>query len=441
MSESASREDRSELKEVNIGPRTVKIPKEWDAVRLGNEEYSKWITQGPNPDYSIGTPSPKYRAIKTKDLYDYGVLYDNADKISEETFKNRQRYKLQENDLLVAIVGRGSIGKTYIFQERPNREYIFTRAIGLVRPNPDGILPEYLHHYFQSHDAKEHFDQSITGSTGQEVLRTSAIKAMPIPLPPLPEQHRIADILSTIDKQVQQTDKAIEKAKELRRGLMQELLLCGIDHEEFQKRRLGLSEVSIPESWSVQNAGSLFNLKKTGFDPSDHTGEVYLYSMPAFDEGEEPVVTPAEEIGSKKRIVPEDTILFPKLNIRKMRFWRVRHDHNLPAICSTEYWPLTATENAHLDFYTFYFESYHFMSDPKVSSSSSTNSHKRVTQSSFKKVQLPVPPIEEQRQIADILKKASEKIEQEYKQKENLQELKRGLMQDLLTGKVRVNTD
>lgn len=211
-------------KTVDVGPKTVQIPVEWKIEKLGDSKFSEWITQGPNPDYSKGTPSKEYRVLKTKDVYDDKIHYDGSDMISEEIFNNRKKYRLKEGDILIAIVGKGSIGKTNIFREQCNKEYIFTRAIGLVRPNKQNLLPEYLHHYFQSHDAKQYFDKSITGSTGQEVLRTTALKTMDIPVPPLEEQKKITEILSTLDQSIDQLYELINYKKELREGLMQDLL-------------------------------------------------------------------------------------------------------------------------------------------------------------------------------------------------------------------------
>jgi hypothetical protein len=124
MSDVHSLDSDTGTQKVNIGPRKVRIPKEWDIVRLGDDKYTELVTQGPNPDYDKGEPQASYRAIKTKDLYDDGVLYENADEIPKETFNNREKYALQDRDLLVAIVGRGSIGKTHIFREQEEASYI-----------------------------------------------------------------------------------------------------------------------------------------------------------------------------------------------------------------------------------------------------------------------------------------------------------------------------
>ncbi|MCD2200797.1 restriction endonuclease subunit S [Halobacterium sp. KA-4] len=203
--------------------------------------------------------------------------------------------------------------------------------------------------------------------------------------------------------------------------------------EKYREVQLGPRSVTFPEDWEINTVDNLFEIQKTPFDPSERErgSKVLLYSMPAYDSGREPEKTRVEEIGSKKYEVPQDTILFPKLNIRKRRFWRVRHDHDYPAICSTEYWPLLPKKELSLAFYNYYFDSYRFMSDPKVTSSSSTNSHKRVKEQSFTKLQLPVPPLEEQRHIADILAKIDKQIQQTDRIIQETQGLRAGLLQDL----------
>ena len=202
---------------------------------------------------------------------------------------------------------------------------------------------------------------------------------------------------------------------------------------KYKEVQIGPKSIEIPREWGMKTAGELFEIRKDRVDPSDLDEVVDLYSMPAFDEGKEPKKEETGEIGSKKYLVPDDTLLFPKLNIRKQRFWRVKRESETKGICSTEYWPLIPQGDLDLDFYNFYFRTHEFRSHPKVSSSSSTNSHKRVNQSSFEKVKLPVPPLPEQRRIAEILSTVDEAIQQTDEIIETSKELKKGLMQDLLT--------
>jgi len=74
-----------------------------------------------------------------------------------------------------------------------------------------------------------------------------------VPLPPLSEQGRIADVLSRVDKKIQQTDEIIEEERELKRGLVQDLVFYGPDHEETQTVHLGPSKTEIAASWEVSS--------------------------------------------------------------------------------------------------------------------------------------------------------------------------------------------
>ena len=216
---------------------------------------------------------------------------------------------------------------------------------------------------------------------------------------------------------------------------MNEVATSVVDYEtDYKTVQIGLQEVQFPVDWDIKTVTELFDIQKDSFDPSEvpEETELQLYSMPAFDDGREPENTKAGDVGSKKYRVPENTILFPKLNIFLKRFWRVTHSHNIPAICSTEYWPLVKKEDLNLDFYYHYFNSHSFMSNPKVSLASGTDSHRRVKQGSFERTQLPVPPRPEQDYIADVLSTVDKEINQTNKILEQLDTLKSGLMQDLL---------
>lgn len=200
------------------------VPYEWKIVKLGDKNCSQKITQGPNPNYSLGLPSPHYRILKTKDLYDYEILYENADKISKEIVDNFKNFILEDGDVLVAIVGRGSIGKSNIFKEQDNIVYLFTRALGIIRVNKEFLLPLYVHYFLQTPATKKILNNGIAGSTGQEVLQTSYIKNIKIPIPSLEEQQKIASILSKADSQIQDNQNYLTRLQELKKGLMQDLL-------------------------------------------------------------------------------------------------------------------------------------------------------------------------------------------------------------------------
>lgn len=427
----------TEYKEVRIGPKVWKIPHEWSVSNLDPENgLTSQVTDGShhspnqeeNQDYFYATVS---------DLSDTGIDYSSCGKIDREQYEEMVEgdCKPEEGDVLFSK--DGTVGICTVFENDMN--VVLLSSIAIIRPTQE-IDSRFLKEFLSS---KQILDQIRSFKSGTAIRRVVLrdIKKFSVPLPPLSEQRRIAEILSTVDEAIQQTDEIIETSKELKKGLMQDLLTKGIGHDEFKEVQLGPKSIEFPEEWSTKMAGELFEIRKDRVDPSELDEVVDLYSMPAFDKGKEPKKEETSEIGSKKYLVPDDTLLFPKLNIRKQRFWRVKRESEKKGICSTEYWPLIPQEDLDLDFYNFYFRTHEFRSHPKVSSSSSTNSHKRVNQSSFEKVKLPVPPLDEQREIAEKLSVVDEKIRQEEEYREKLEELKKGLMQDLLTGEVRVEPE
>ena len=90
---------------------------------------------------------------------------------------------------------------------------------------------DFIYWLLSNHTSK--LKSLAQGSTIKRLFRKE-IENLKLPLPPLPEQHRIAEILTTADTAIRKVDDAIAKTERLKRGLMQELLTKGIGHEEFK---------------------------------------------------------------------------------------------------------------------------------------------------------------------------------------------------------------
>ena len=88
-------------------------------------------------------------------------------------------------------------------------------------------------------------------------LSKPAFSNLPIPLPPLSEQQKIADILTTVDDHISETEALIEKTKVLKQGLMQQLLTKGIGHTEFKDTEIG----RIPVEREVKRLENITKIK------------------------------------------------------------------------------------------------------------------------------------------------------------------------------------
>jgi len=129
--------------------------------------------------------------------------------------------------------------------------------------------------------------------------------------------------------------------------------------------------------WKPIKLGNIVRIVTDGISAADLAAlpEVHHYSLPAFDLGQGPDICFGEAIKSNKTIVPDDCVLFSKLNPRIPRIWRINGSARLHSYCSTEFWPLVArTTDVDLDYLTQYLSSPAFLGHPDITPSSSTNS-------------------------------------------------------------------
>lgn len=168
-----------------------------------------------------------------------------------------------------------------------------------------------------------------------------------------------------------------------------------------------------PAEWRQVTLGKVVRIVTDGISAADLAAlpRVHHYSLPAFDEGAGPEVGPGDTIKSNKTVVPDDCVLFSKLNPRIPRIWRVRGDAPPRSYCSTEFWPLVAQgSGVDLDYLTQYLSSAAFLGHPDITPSSSTNSHQRVDRNAFERFEFVLPPLDEQRRIAEVLRSVDEAI-------------------------------
>jgi len=104
----------------------------------------------------------------------------------------------------------------------------------------------------------------INGGTRAK-LNQADLRIIPIPCPVVSEQKKVGQVLSSVDESLSSISLEIKKTKELRKGLMRQLLTRGIGHEKFKKTEIG----QIPESWSLVTFGDAFSFLRNGSNSRD----------------------------------------------------------------------------------------------------------------------------------------------------------------------------
>ena len=190
-----------------------------------------------------------------------------------------------------------------------------------------------------------------------------------------------------------------------------------------------------PLGWRTSPVGEVVEFHREQITPASHaTRHFHHFSIPAYDEDNGPVIELGRDIGSNKTTVPPDSILVSKLNPRIPRVWMPEIGERDRAIASTEFLVLVLRPT-HIDrgFLKHLFLSPLMSSELVARATGTTRSHQRVRAPDVLAIPVGLPPLPEQRKIAAILSSVDDAIEKIQAVIDQVQVVKRGLMQELLT--------
>lgn len=318
--------------------------------------------------------------------------------------------------------------------------------VGAVSPmytvftvNSDVVLPEFLKLLLRSEEARRIWQRLGLGSvTRRKSIPFKVLKKVEIPAPPLPEQQKIAAILSSVDDAIAATRKIIEQTKRVKQGLLQTLMTRGIGHTRFKKTEIG----EIPEEWEVRPLGEVAAVERGKFtarprnDPKYYGGQTPFVQTGDVTNSDIELLTHSQTLNASglevSRIFPAGTIL---LTIAA----------NIGAVAEATY-PVAFPDSVvgiqarpSLDRrWLLYMLS---TSREHLNNIATQNAQKNINLQTLRPLPIPVPDLAEQRESARLLDEVTQTIRFSRGLLESFQSLKRGLMQDLLTGRVRVPLD
>jgi type I restriction enzyme S subunit len=406
-----------------------KIPKDWKIVRLGDEIAEVIMGQSPpsNTYNEKGEGLPFLQGkMEFGEIYPSPVMYcSNPIKIAEP------------GDILISV--RAPVGDVNLAPYR----LCIGRGLAAIRFYSKMANSRFYFYYLQK--VKNFLENLGKGSTFKAVNKDDLV-SLKIPLPPLPEQERIVEVLSCVDLAVQKVDEAIARAERLKKGLMQQLLTKGIGHKDFRKVKIAFKEYSIPVSWQVKNLLETSVIKGRigwhGLKAEEYleNGDYYLVRGTEFENGR--VLWEKCAYISQKRYEQDPNIQLREGDILVTKdgsIGKVSFIDKLPkkATLGTGVFVIRPLRNAYLPIYMFYImQSEFFERFINVLKAGSTLSH--LFQKDFTKFEFPLPPPSEQQRIAEMLSIVDNILRLKKKKKEKLVRMKRRLMDLLLTGKVRV---
>jgi len=391
------------------------IPEEWEVVKLGDIATfykGKGISKKDISEY--GTPCIRYGELYTK--YDEKI----QDVFSKTNLDKEDLFLSQENDILIPASGETAIDLATASCVLKNNIGI-GGDINIIRSTMNGIfLSYYLNIVAKIHIA------SLAQGVSVIHLYSSQLKSLYIVKPPLKEQQKIAEILTTWDSAISKQEELVKAKEELKKGLMQKLLsgelrFGGFD-EEWEEVRLGdfLTERNIKTPKSKEYPLMAFVANKG----VAHKGERYNREFLVSDSD-----------NKKYKQTEYGDFIYSSNNLETGSIGL-----NLYGSASiSPVYSIFQIQDPH---------SYQFMGSFLVKKSLL---HKmiryrqgviygqwRIHESDFLKIKERIPSPEEQQKIAQVLSNADKEITLLKEELEALKEQKRGLMQRLLSGGVRV---
>jgi type I restriction enzyme S subunit len=393
------------------------VPDEWELKTL--EEV---CMPGAPITYGVLKPGNFVRngvpLLQIKDMRNGQVVRDQLHQIAPELDKEYKRSRIQENDILVSLVG--TIGRVAKVERLKNAN--IHRNIGRVRSD----MHEFLFHFLSSEIALREMGLTSSGSS-QSALNLSTLRKMKVPVPPIPEQKKIAQILSTWDQAITATERLLENSQQRKKGLMQQLLTG--------KKRLPGFE----GEWEVVKLASVAHMSSGGTPKSSVTsyygGEIPWVSIADMTSQGKWINNTEKNLSklgienSSARIYPANTILYAMYaSIGECSIARV------PVSSSQAILGIQPSSDLHFEFLYFYLSS--LKEEIKLQGQQGTQSN--LNAGMVKAFKMPLPDLSEQLRISAVLNAADREIDALQKSICALRREKKALMQQLLTGKRRV---
>jgi len=405
------------------------LPLDWKVKSLIDVCKEKGLIRGPFG----GALKKEFFVAEGYKVYEQkNAIYQDAEigdyYIDEDKFNELKRFEVSEGDFIVSC--SGTIGRIFRIPKGAKKG-IINQALLLIKINPQIISSDFFYQYFQWQGFQKRIIDNTQGGAMPNLVGMDIFKKTPIPLPPIEEQQKIADILSIWDKAIELKEKLIEQKKEQKKGLMQRLLTGKVRLPGFEGE---WKEVKIKDIGTLKG-GSAFpekyqNLtdgKYPFYKVSDMNNEANnKYMVVASNYIDEDICSEL-----KASVIPSKSIVFAKvgaallLERKKILSSESCIDNNMMAL----------TVNKNFD-YNFVYYLLHTISLSKIANVGALPSLNAKDVYSIK-CKIPMD-LREQKAIAEFFTLLDREIELLEKELTVIKQQKKGLMQLLLTGKVRV---
>ena len=395
----------------------MKLPKGWKTALLGSN--SEVLTGFPFRSEFYSVDGASVRLLRGDNIAQGSVRWDDAECWPMDKAKGLDRYLLKLGDVVLAMDRTWvKAGLKYARLKTSDLPCLLVQRVARIR-GTENLLTDFAAFLISS----DRFVQHVKGVQTESAvphISTEQIKDFPVTIPPLPEQRKIADILSTWDEALEKLDALITSKERRKKGLMQQLLTgeSRLSGAKDTKRTLKASEMfanrsernvgCLPALSVTQDQGVLLRSdldRRIQHDANNiHTYKVacegdFIISLRSFEGG-------LEYTSITGAVSPAYHVIYPIIEMDR-------------------------------SFYRHYFKSPDFIGR-LATSVIGIRDGKQVSLEDFRFIRLPYPALNTQKEAGKVLDVCDEELRLLRAQRAAIDQQKRGLMQKLLTGKVRV---
>lgn len=391
------------------------LPSGWRIVLIGDVLVNSQYGTNEASDSEGNIP-----IVGMKDIQDGKVLTDNLIKVNLSK-DEQEKYRLEYEDLLFNRTNSiDLVGKVGLF--RGTEPTTFASYLVRLQVDKKNILPLYLNYWLNGFAAQKAIKRIATRAIGQaNVNPTEFKKHCFVPLAPIPEQKKIVEILCKVEQSLDHIERLIFEKQELRKGLMQQLLT--------EKKRLQ----GFTTPWKTVRLGEVFNNRV-----ESNRSDLPLLAITG-DRG----VIPRDQINRKDSSSSDKSrylrVYHGDIGYNTMRMWQgVSALSKLDGIVSPAYTIVTPKNDVDGQFMALLFkfpQTIHLFFRYSQGLVSDTLNLKF---NNFVKIQIKIPEKTEQMAIAKVFRKLDEEISLIKQILDAIREQRRGLIQKLLTGRIRV---
>jgi type I restriction enzyme S subunit len=388
------------------------------------------LTGKSKDDFGKGLPFVPYMNV-------YSNTFINLSQLSLVDIKLGERQsELKAGDILFTTSSEtpDEVGMSSVLLDEPNQSlYLNSFCFGFRLKNKSIIDSKFAGYLFRGKDFRKAMRICAKGTTRFNLSKSDFLKTV-ISIPPIESQKRIATILESVDKLLAATQSDIDQAEKLKKALMHQLFTKGIGHTKFKQTEIG----EIPENWTVT---LLDNVTKRGTghtpnkkNPNYYNGGIKWVSLTDSNKLDNGVITKTSKQISHEGIKNSSAVLHKAGTVILSRDAGVGKSAILGDAMAVSQHFVTWTCGDQLNnWFLYYYLQYKKAVFENIASGSTI---KTIGMPFFKQMKIIVPKKQEQERIAEILQSIDKQIEVNKRLKAKQEQLKQGLMQDLLARKV-----